>query len=115
MLGETGPNGKQHFPAYRTGCYYNRSESCCWICYVRLLWQLCQPRSEGSNTVLEASSIVGTTLTVPTLNRLPETDDVEYEEGEITEIINVKNGDTTIITVELTTGERVAVGVQALS
>ncbi|MDS0280776.1 hypothetical protein [Haloarcula onubensis] len=35
MPGEEGPDGKQHYPAYASGCYYDRPESCCTFCYLR--------------------------------------------------------------------------------
>ena len=35
MPGEEGPDGKQHYPAYASGCYYDRPETCCTFCYLR--------------------------------------------------------------------------------
>lgn len=26
-----------HFPEERDGCYYERPEDCCWLCYLRIL------------------------------------------------------------------------------
>jgi hypothetical protein len=31
------PTRKHHFPAERDGCYYQRVEDCCALCYLRLV------------------------------------------------------------------------------
>ena len=54
----------KHFPRETPGCYYQRPETCCWVCSVqmifsllRLRWELCR------STVAElAAGIIGALL-----------------------------------------------------
>jgi hypothetical protein len=59
MIGEPGPQHERHLPSYRDGCYYDRVEDCCWICYLRLIWRASEPDVQEANRAARARSTEG--------------------------------------------------------
>lgn len=40
-----GPRGRVHVPLWSRGCYYGRPASCCWLCWLRLVWVVLRRRT----------------------------------------------------------------------
>lgn len=114
MIGERGPGDKRHVPSYRTGCYYNREEDCCWLCFIRLIRRSSDPAVQQANLAAHPRSLVGAELEIPAINRVTEGTQIDHQPGTVTEIIDVTDEESAIVTVELETGEKVAVGVESI-
>lgn len=114
MVGEGGPDGKRHVPAYRTGCYHGRIERCCWLCVGRILGaRLHELLLRRPKPTPELHALVGTEIVVPVLHRVVDRETVEYLTGRITAVtesddrpisfgVRLEDGEEIVITIRTT-------------
>ncbi len=106
---EKGPDDKFHFPAFKTGCYYNRGEDCCWLCFIRLgLSPLHQPHPDDVNFTSK-HPLIGTSVRIPMVDQHEET--VTHVEGTVIEVYQPASSPE-FITVRLNNGSTLSLGVK---
>lgn len=105
---EQGPDDAFHVPAFRKGCYYQRIEDCCWVCFVRfILSSLRQPVSDESDGTPE-HPIIGMSVRIPVIDQSDEI--VTHAEGRVIDVYQTESCPD-IIAVELNNGSTISLGV----
>lgn len=106
---EKGPEDKVHFPEFKKGCYYEREEDCCWLCFIRIRLSLSrQPLSHEDDSTSE-HPIIGMSVRIPMVDQSDEM--VTHAEGKV---INVYQTDdfTDFVTVRLENGSTISLAVK---
>lgn len=114
MIGESGPEHERHIPSYRDGCYYERVEDCCWICYLRLIWRASEPDVHEANRAARPRSTAETGHGAPARVR-PEERSIERRRGEEGDVVDTTDDGSGTVGAELEAGEGVEMDVRSMS
>ncbi|WP_122087911.1 hypothetical protein [Halalkalicoccus subterraneus] len=115
MIGERGPEDKLHLPAYRGGCYYGRVDDCCLLCVGRVVMSHSAGvfRIGTKNAAAQTHELIGERVEIP-ISTGHEDGGVERVSGEITDVFDLGD-EPSVLSVELDTGERLALSIKHLA
>lgn len=114
MIGERGPENKLHLPAYSGGCYRGRIDDCCPLCVGRIVTSHLTGtlRIGTKHAAAETHELIGERVEIPVVSGDNE-GRVEHVAGEITEVFDLDD-EPSVFSVELESGERLALSVKHL-
>lgn len=114
MIGERGPENKLHLPAYSGGCYRGRVEDCCLLCVGRVVTNHVSGtlRIGTKHAAEQTHDLIGERVEIPVIIE-GEGEGVEHVTGEITDVFDLGD-EPSVFSVELESGERLALSVKHL-